>query len=318
MTANLLFFGTPEYSVPSLQALLDSPYRVAAVVTQPDRSVGRGKQVKFSPVKELALQAGLPVLQPESLKKEKKIFLDRLADIAPIQLGVVIALGQILPQEILSFPEQGMVNLHASLLPRWRGAAPIQRAIEAGDEKTGVCLMKMEEGLDTGPVYAREEISISKEDNAGGLHDRLASLSAELLKHSLKELLENKLLPEPQPEDGVTYAKKLEPGEELLDFQQDASTLWKKVRALSPWPAAYSYLEGKRLKIYDCSVASNAGKDLEVGCLQRTEADELFVQCADGMLLLNEVQLEGKKRMSVKEFLRGFQNKALPEKLSKE
>ena len=244
----VVFAGTPEFSVPVLQALLGSRHPVVGVYTQPDRPSGRGRKLTPSPVKQLALQHGIPVFQPASLRDADAQ--RQLAALEP-ELMVVVAYGLILPQAVLDLPARGCVNLHASILPRWRGAAPIQRAILAGDQESGVCLMQMEAGLDSGPVLAELRTPITADDTGGTLHDRLSRLAAELLAEQLDALAQDRLQPQSQDETLVTYADKLDKSEAVIDWGQDAAQLERKVRAFNPWPVAQTSYEGKALRIWD-------------------------------------------------------------------
>ncbi|MCB0336930.1 MAG: methionyl-tRNA formyltransferase, partial [Bdellovibrionales bacterium] len=211
-SSRIIFFGTPDFAVPTLAALIDNPeFEVCAVVTQPDRPAGRGNKLTPSPVKQLALAHRLPVLQPERIKGTTSSFLEELGKLAPIDLAIVVAFGQILPTRVLEFPRAGSLNIHASLLPRWRGAAPIHHAILAGDTETGVCLMKMEAGLDTGPVYVQEALAIAYDDTLGTLHDKLAQMGAQLLIQNLPAILTGSIQAEPQANEGLCYAHKVTP-----------------------------------------------------------------------------------------------------------
>lgn len=304
---NVIFFGTPTFSVPSLQALLDAPgISVRAVVTQPDRPSGRGGVVKPSPVKELALQHSIPVLQPASLRKELAAFQAQLAPCGPLDVGVVIAFGQILPKEVLSLPRAGCVNIHASLLPRWRGAAPIQRAIMAGDAETGVCLMQMDEGLDTGGVYSRDTAPIRRSDTAQTLHDTLAALGARLLARDLPLIVSGSLAALPQPAEGITYAHKIGPAEGCLDWGTSADEADRAIRALSPHPGAFTFWRGARLKLLLSSVSSGAPvQGAPPGTVTAAAGDTIVVACGSGSLAISQLQLAGKRQMSSSEFLRG-------------
>ncbi len=301
----VIFFGTPIFAVPALETLYCLPgVEMSAVVTQPDKPAGRGGKVQAPPVKELALRHGTPIFQPHSLRKELPCMRDSLSACGPFDIGVVVAFGQILPREVLEMPRCGCVNIHASILPRWRGAAPIQRAIQAGDEETGVCLMRMEEGLDTGPVFACERTPIYPSDTGGSLHDRLSRLGAQLLKRDIGPIVDGTLKPIVQPEEGVTYAQKISGQECRIDWSAPASEVARSIRAFSPHPGCFSLLRDKRLKVLEArSVA--ALHAAAPGTLVTTSSERLEVACGEGLLRINEVQLEGKKRMSSEEFLRG-------------
>lgn len=304
----VLFFGTPDFSVPTLQALLDAPdVEVGAVLTQPDRPSGRGGKVTMSPIKELALARNIPVFQPSSLRKEFHVLRAELEKLGPFDFGVVIAFGQILPKDVLDFPIHGCVNIHASILPRWRGAAPIQRAIEAGDHETGVCLMKMDEGLDTGAVYAEIRLTIEPSDTGASLHDKLAALGASSLVARLREILIGSLTATPQPSEGVTYAAKITTEECRIDWNRPARELALSVRAFSPWPGCFTLWRGKRLKILLASESRRQyPPSIPAGTIAYAQGDRLEIVCGAGSSLnVTDLQLEGKKRMGVEEFLRG-------------
>ncbi len=295
----IVFAGTPDFSVPVLQALLDSDHRVVAVYTQPDRPSGRGRKLKPGPVKQLALAHGVPVYQPASLKSAEQQAV--LRDLRP-DLMVVVAYGLLLPQAVLDIPAKGCVNLHASLLPRWRGAAPIQRAILAGDRETGVCLMQMEAGLDTGPVLARVTCPITDEDSGGSLHDRLSALSAQLLADNLDALDKGTLNPEPQDDSQATYARKLDKREALLDWREPAEALARKVRAFNPWPVAQTAFEGDVLRVWRAQPLA-CGTGAAPGTVVAAGKQGIDVACGQGCLRLLEVQMPGKKRLAAADFL---------------
>lgn len=304
----ILFFGTPDFSVPTLRGLLEIPgASVCAVLTQPDKPAGRGSEIRMSPVKKLALEHGIPVLQPRSLRKDPDI-LRQIEALGPFDIGVVIAFGQILPQKILDLPLAGCVNIHASLLPRWRGAAPIHRAILAGDKETGVCLMQMEAGLDTGAVYRRRSIPIGPTDTTGVLHDVLAQMGADLLKEAIHSICAGTERPEPQPENGVTYAQKVDVSEARIDWTNPADEIDRTIRGFSPYPGAFTSLNGKRLKILSGTILPSRPGDSpkSPGAASFVGRDRLEIACGSGEILVQEVQLEGKKRMSIGDFLRGI------------
>jgi methionyl-tRNA formyltransferase len=302
----VLFFGTPEFAATCLQELLaDSKFKIAAVVTQPDREAGRGKKLLASPVKILAAKHNLPILQPLSIKKNWPGFSEEIKKLGPFDIGVVIAFGQILPQSMLDYPEAGCVNVHASILPRWRGAAPIHRAIMAGDSETGVGLMKMELGLDTGPVYSVERTRIEDQDSCSSLSLKLADIGAKLLRRDLPAIANKSLRPVPQPETGVTYAQKITNDEASIDWSRSAKEISLLVRGLNPAPGAFTRLRGLRLKIYSAQPVSSSKSVGTPGAIVRLSPTEVEVQCGTGVLALEEVQLEGKRRMLTEEFLRG-------------
>ncbi len=301
----ILFFGTPSFAVPTLETLYAIPeVEVAAVVTQPDKPAGRGARIQSPPVKELALRHGTPIFQPRSLRKEFSSMQDALCACGPFDIGVVIAFGQILPREVLEVPHHGCVNIHASILPRWRGAAPIQRAIQAGDEETGVCLMRMEEGLDTGPVFSCERTPIYPSDTGSALHDRLSKLGAQLLARDIRAIVDRTIEATTQPEDGVTYAAKITGQDCKINWTDSAPEVARSVRAFSLYPGCFALLREKRLKILNARPVA-ALHSVEPGTIVTASSERLEVACGDGLLRISEVQLEGKKRMTAEEFLRG-------------
>ncbi len=298
----LIFAGTPEFAATALAALIEAGHDIALVLTQPDRPAGRGMQLHASPVKQLALQHGIEVFQPLSLKKDAEAR-QKIAAIGADAM-IVAAYGLILPQEVLDMPRLGCLNIHASLLPRWRGAAPIQRAIQAGDAETGVCIMQMEAGLDTGPVLARVSTPIGPEDTAASLHDRLAQLGAQLMADTLPRL---PLPAETQPEAGVTYAAKIEKAEALLDWQRSATELDRHIRAFNPFPAAQTTLQGNPVKVWAAHPVPGQG---EPGRVLAVDKQGITVACGDGALCLSELQKAGGKRLQAAQFLAGNSIKA--------
>lgn len=279
--------------------------RVGAVITQPDRPAGRGERLQMSPVKVAALKHGLKVLQPERIRKQQKAFLAELSALDKFDIGVVTAFGQLLPQAVLELPRRGCINIHASLLPRWRGAAPIQRALMAGDSETGVCLMHMEAGLDSGPVYSRVSLPIETTDDFGSLHDKLASAGAALLRRDLAAILRGDIGPQPQPEAGVAYAHKIENHEAQIDWNQPARIIALQIRALSPYPGAFTFLRGKRLKILRAGAEDEIRAAGIPGQIALIDKHRLEILCGDGLLAIHEAQLEGRSRQPVAEFMRG-------------
>ncbi|MGR9045412.1 MAG: methionyl-tRNA formyltransferase [Gammaproteobacteria bacterium] len=294
----IIFAGTPEFAVPTLRMLLTSEYPVCAVYTQPDRPAGRGRKLKPSPVKELALASGIPVYQPESLKTDAEF--QRLASF-DADLIVVVAYGMILPQQVLDLPKYGCINVHGSLLPRWRGAAPIQRALMAGDEKTGVTIMQMVRKLDAGAMLHKEEYVIGPEDTANDLHDKLAELGAVGLAKVLKQLEAGNCKPEPQDEARVTYAEKLDKSEAVIDWTQSAEQLVRKVRGLNAWPVAQTVYQDKVLRIWRAEAIDQL-TTVEPGVM-KLNGKHLDVATGQGILRLHEVQLPGGKRMPAEAFL---------------
>lgn len=295
----IVFAGTPEFAVPALRAAAQGG-DVVAVYTQPDRPAGRGRGLQASPVKQVAQELGFPVLQPETLRDEAAQA--QLRELAP-DLMVVVAYGLILPRKVLKIPAHGCWNVHASLLPRWRGAAPIQRAIEAGDAQTGVDLMQMEAGLDTGPVLLQRRTAIGDGETGGQLHDRLSALGAEALAEGLALLREGRLpAAQAQPEEGVTYAHKLDKAEAKLDWSQPAAALARKVRAFNPWPVAEAQVAGERLRIHE-AVALPSVSVSEHGRIIAADKRGIDVACGEGALRLLRVQREGGKPVSAADYL---------------
>lgn len=296
----VVFAGTPEFSVPCLAACRASGVDVVAVYTQPDRPAGRGRKLSPSPVKQAALAAGLPVEQPESLKSTEARA--RLAAYAP-DLMVVVAYGLILPRAVLAIPSLGCWNVHASLLPRWRGAAPIQRAILAGDRESGVDLMQMEAGLDTGPVLLEKRTPIEAPDTGGSLHDRLSQLGAEVLAEGLRRTLAGeRLLAIPQAADGVTYAHKLDKAEAKLDFVRPAEELERTVRAFDPWPVAEANIAGEPVRIW-AAQALDRPHDAAPGTVLAAHREGIELACGGGVLRVTALQRPGGKRISAADYL---------------
>ena len=299
MALKLIFAGTPEFAVPSLRIAAERG-EVVAVYTQPDRPAGRGRSATASPVKQKALDLGLPVYQPINFKSEEA--LQKLKS-HQADLMIVVAYGLILPESVLSAQTLGCWNVHASLLPRWRGAAPIQRAIEAGDKRTGVCLMQMEKGLDTGPVLLQLSTNISADETSATLHDRLSHLGAEVLSDGLKlARLGMKFDAEPQSEVGVTYAKKIEKAEALIDWQCDAQQIERSVRAFNPWPIAETQIQGERVRIHQ-AIALEANTDKVPGTILAANKEGIDIACEQGILRLLQVQRDGSRAMSVADYL---------------
>lgn len=307
-TKRIVFFGTPEFAAAGLTALVEEDdIEVGLVITQPDKPAGRGGALKHSAVKEIAIRFNIPVFQPNSLRKESEKTREHLEKHGPFDIGVVIAYGQILPPAILDAPRRGCINVHASLLPRWRGAAPIQRAILAGDKETGVCLMQMDEGLDTGAVYSEERVEISAEDNFKSMHDKLAIIGTELLKRDILKIINGELKSVPQPETGATYAEKIKAEEARIDWSRSADEVSRLVRALSPVPGAFTLFNKKRLKIFSSLAYDSEENNQPAGSVKFADKNTLEVHCGRGVLSLLDVQLEGKRRMPIAEFLKGVQ-----------
>lgn len=305
MTLRIVFMGTPEFSVPTLMEIVGQGHDVVACYTQPPRKAGRGMEERKSAVHQAAETLGIPVRCPQSLKSEEERA--ALAELAP-DAAVVVAYGLLLPQAVLDIPVHGCLNLHASLLPRWRGAAPINRAIMAGEAETGVEVMRMEAGLDTGPVYMAEKLAIGQDMTAGELHDRLSVLGADLMVRALAALPRGGLVPTPQAEEGVTYARKLDKAETRIDWTRPAREVHDHVRGLSPFPGAWCEMEiaGRSERVKVLRSALDEGASGEPGTLL-TAGDELLVACGSGAVRLVQLQRAGKKPMPAAEFQRGAQ-----------
>jgi methionyl-tRNA formyltransferase len=288
----VVFAGTPEFALPSLEAIAASRHRIAAVLTQPDRPSGRGRSLAASPVKERALALGLPVRQPASLKG-----VDAAAGIAALapDVIVVVAYGLLLPPAILALPRHGCINVHASLLPRWRGAAPVARAIQAGDARTGVCIMRMEAGLDTGPVMLRRETGIGARETAGELEARLADDGGMAIVEALDVIAAGRAAFEPQDELQATWAAKLTKAEARLDWREPAVQLQRQVRALNPWPVAETTLDGAQLRIHEAEATATPGDGPVPGTILGADRAGITVMTGDGALQLRRVQLPGRR-----------------------
>jgi methionyl-tRNA formyltransferase len=294
----VIFAGTPEFALASLRALLKSGIVPVAVLTQPDRPAGRGKQLKASPVKEFALQHGIDVLQPESLRGD-----DIVAELTALQADIMIvaAYGLLLPQAVLDIPKAGCLNVHASLLPRWRGAAPIQAAILDADEDTGVCLMSMTAGLDCGPVFISETLQIGVDENAGELHDRLAAAGGKLLVEHLADIIDRRISAAEQNEAAATYARKIKTSDASIDWQRPATELARLVRAFNPVPGAYFMLDSERIKCWQA--AETDADDSPAGTIMAAGPDGVVVACGQGALRLIQLQRPGKRPVSAAQFV---------------
>ncbi len=300
----IVFAGTPEFAAHALQAVLDTPHPVVAVYTQPDRPAGRGKKLTPGPVKTLAQSHAIPVYQPLNFKSAESV--RELAALEP-DLMVVVAYGLLLPQTVLDIPRLGCINVHASLLPRWRGAAPIQRALQAGDAVTGITIMQMEAGLDTGPMLYRQTLPITAADTGGSLHDRLADQGARCLVEVLSQFArQGKVEAEVQDNSLATYAHKLGKEEAQLDWQQPATMLERTVRAFNPWPVAYTLSQGERVRIL-AAIAEPAAPSsgVSAGTVISKDRQGIRVQCGEGVLRLLELQLPGARVQSVADFING-------------
>ena len=293
--------GTPSFALPILRAIHESTHELIGVVTQPDKSRGRGRKLGISPVKELAKELHLPVMQPQTTKD--KAFIGEVKRMSP-DLIVVAAYGRILMRDFLEIPPLGCINVHASLLPKYRGAAPIQWAIVNGERKTGVTIMKMDEGIDTGDILLAKEVEIGDEDTAQSLHDRLAQVGASLIVKAMDQLDRGTLHPIPQDQRDASYAPPLTKEDGLIDWSRDARDIFNRIRGFNPWPGAFTYLKGSRLKILSGEIVTEeagerAGKVVQAG------SEGVIVSTGKGSLLIKEVQLEGRERMPIREFLIG-------------
>ena len=297
----IVFFGTPSFALPTLRGLLEGLNEVVGVVTQPDREKGRGRKVVISPIKELALQQGCTLLQPEKVKEEA--FQKVVRGLQP-DLFVVVAYGQILPKSLLNIPQYGAVNVHASLLPRYRGAAPMAWAILRGEKVTGVTTMVMDEGMDTGDIFLQTEVPIGDEETCETLHDRLAPLGAQLLLETLEKMEAGDIRPIPQDHSKATYAPPLKKEDGHIDWKKEAAEIDRQVRAFNPWPGAFTTWGDRLLKIYRGGIRERtpAGK---TGAVVWVGSDFIEVEAGKGSYLITEVQLEGRKRMTIREFLSG-------------
>lgn len=301
----IVYMGTPDFAVEPLEAIIKAGYEVAAVVTQPDKQKGRGKEVKMTPVKECALRHGIPVFQPVKIKEPEAV-----AELEKYQadLFVVAAFGQLLSEEILNMPEYGCINIHASLLPAYRGAAPIQWAVLNGEKESGVTIMQMDKGLDTGDMLLKRSVELSPKETGDSLHDKLMHLGAELIVEALPKLEKGELIPEKQKDELSSYAKKLTKAMGQIDWSKDAVSLERWIRGLNSWPSAYTFFGGKTLKIWEAQVAEeNGAQKAEPGQVVSVSREGFTVACGQGALQILSLQLEGKKRVLTKEFLLGYQ-----------
>ena len=301
----IVYMGTPDFAVEPLEAIIKAGYEVAAVVTQPDKQKGRGKEVKMTPVKVCALRHGIPVFQPVKIKEPEAV-----AELEKYQadLFVVAAFGQLLSEEILNMPEYGCINIHASLLPAYRGAAPIQWAVLNGEKESGVTIMQMDKGLDTGDMLLKRSVELSPKETGDSLHDKLMHLGAELIVEALPKLEKGELVPEKQKDELSSYAKKLTKAMGQIDWSKDAVSLERWIRGLNSWPSAYTFFGGKTLKIWEARVAEeNGAQKAEPGHVVSVSREGFTVACGQGALQILSLQLEGKKRVLTREFLLGYQ-----------
>ena len=295
----IIFAGTPEFAVPALEMLLQSEHEVVAVYTQPDRPAGRGRKLMQSPVKDCALANDIPVIQPQSLKDSSE---QTLLAAFKSDLMVVAAYGLLLPVPVLDTPRFGCVNIHASLLPRWRGAAPIQRAILAADKASGITIMQMDEGLDTGDMLAAIRLPISPEWTSADLHDHLKQLGAELLMQTLTQIESSQLSGQPQDEAGATYAHRLEKAEAQIDWDKNAATIRQETRAFVPWPVSFTHLDEKMLRVWRAEIDLTHHHD-RPGLIIAHNRDGVYVSCEGSVLRISELQFAGKKRLTAAEAL---------------
>lgn len=303
----VVFMGTPDFAVGTLKKLIESRHEVLAVVTQPDKPKGRGKAMQFPPIKEVAVEAGITVYQPKRVREPE--FLETLKALSP-DVVVVVAFGQIIPQAVLDVPKLGCLNVHGSLLPKYRGAAPIQWAVIDGESESGVTIMRMDAGLDTGDMITTRVVKLEEKETGGSLFDKLSQAGADLLTETLDQLEAGTVTYEKQPAESSTdYARMLKKEDGQIDWNKSAAELERLIRGLNPWPSAYTHLDGKTLKIWMAD-ADEGNSGLEPGTVAEVTRNTVKVQTGDGMLSLLEVQLEGKKKMPVDAFLRGCQLEA--------
>ncbi|WP_373216060.1 methionyl-tRNA formyltransferase [Ruminococcus sp. 5_1_39BFAA] len=300
----IVYMGTPDFAVAPLRAIAEAGYEVAGVVTQPDKPKGRGKALMPTPVKEEALKYNIPVFQPAKVRAPE--FQEVLRELAPDAI-VVAAFGQIIPKSILELPKYGCINIHASLLPKYRGAAPIQHAVIDGEKESGVTIMKMGEGIDTGDMISKVIVPITPEETGGSLFDKLSQAGADLLVETLPHIFDGTAVYEKQPEESPTpYAAMITKQMGGLDFTKSAHELERLVRGMNPWPSAYTFLNGKTLKVWKSCVEESSDTDAQPGTVLFTDKKGIHVACGANVLVLQEVQLEGKKRMEADAFLRGY------------
>ncbi len=306
---NIIYMGTPDFAVPALEKIAKSENKVSLVISQADSRRGRGKKLHPTPVKKKALDLALEVYQPENINSKESI--DFISTYKP-DLIVVAAYGQILSKEILELPKYACINIHASLLPKYRGAAPIHRAIIDGEKNTGISIMEMEEGLDTGDVLLQESIEIGEKDNVGILHDKLAELGASLVLKSIEDIKNGKVKKEKQDDEKATYAEKVFRDTGLIDWSKDGKTIYNLVRGVTPWPGAYTLYKGKNLKIGQVELAKKE-EGLELGEVFKVEGSGIYVNADDSTVILKEIQLPGKKMMKVEDYLKGnsFEDKII-------
>lgn len=300
----IVYMGTPDFAVAPLEAIIQAGHQVTAVVTQPDKQKGRGKEVQMTPVKECALKHGIPVFQPVKIKEAEAV--EQLKKY-PADIFVIAAFGQLLSEEILNMPEFGCINIHASLLPAYRGAAPIQWVIINGESETGVTIMQMAKGLDTGDMLCKKVVPIDSKETGESLHDKLMEAGAQLIVEALPKIERGELIPEKQDDSLSSYASRLTKSMGLIDWNKDAATLERLIRGLNSWPSAYTFYHGKTLKIWEADVIEGESVQAVPGCIIHVDKDYFDVACGQGLLRVRSLQLEGKKRVSVKDFLLGYE-----------
>lgn len=299
----IVFMGTPEYAVGALEALIGAGHEITAAVTQPDKAKGRSGSLQYSPVKECALKHGIPVFQPERVKRPEAVETLRSYE---ADVFVVAAFGQILSREILDMPRLGCLNIHASLLPRYRGASPIQHAIIDGEERTGITIMQMDAGIDTGDILYQKELPIDRRDTSQSLYDKLTVLGGQTIVEALKLLEQGMLVPRKQQEEEGSYVKMITKEMGRIDFSRDALSIERLVRGMTPWPSAYTFFRGKQMKIWEAAALEGDVSGLAAGTVSAVGKEDFTVVTGRGFLQIRELQLEGKKRMSAHDFLLGM------------
>lgn len=301
--------GTPDFSVGALEALIKAGHQITAVVTQPDKPKGRGKELQMSPVKQCALKYDIPVFQPVKIKAQEEVSILRNFE---ADIFIVAAFGQILSEEILKMPRFGCINIHASLLPKYRGAGPIQRVILEGEKETGITIMQMDQGIDTGDILLQSAFPIDPKETGDSLHDKLAEEGARLIVEALEKIEAGEITPRKQKEEEASYAGMLQKSMGRIDWNKDAAQIERMVRGLNSWPSAYTTYRGKTLKIWDSDISENetASEEVVPGMVTAVKKDAIYVRTGEKELRITELQLEGKKRMAVKDFLLGYQIKA--------
>ena len=301
----VVFMGTPDFSVPILEGLIEN-YDVVGVVTQPDKEIGRNHELRFSPIKECAIKHNITVLQPVKIRKEYHDILKLKPDII-----ITCAYGQIIPKELLDYPKYGCINVHASLLPKLRGGAPLHRAIMNGESKTGITIMYMDEHMDTGDMISKEEILIDFTDTVGDIHDKLSFLGRDLLLKTMPDIISNKVKPIKQEDSEATYAPLIKREDELVDFNKKSLEIYNQIRGLNPYPVAYAILDGKVIKIYSAIIKDNIYTSKQNGEIVRIYDDGIGISTSDSEIILKEIKPEGKRKMSVKEYLNGVDKNKL-------